>query len=61
MKSFSNVPTIDEEGFFRTVEIWTKADGSIKLNVGDGFGKDNLLILLDTAIRCVEEGNYAEK
>lgn len=60
-KSFSvGGKVLDSEGFFKTLEVWTKEDGSIKMNVADGLGKQNLLILIDTMQRCVEEENYVE-
>lgn len=46
-----NGKEIDEEGYFRSVEFWTKEDGSIKMNIADEFGKDNLIILLKTALK----------
>ena len=46
-----NGKEIDSEGYYRTVEFWTKADGSIKMNVADGFSKDNLIVLLRTALK----------
>lgn len=41
----------DVEGFIKTVVFWTKIDGTIKMDIADGFSKENLIILLETTLK----------
>ena len=50
-----NGKEIDSEGYYKVVEFWTKKDGTIKMNLADGFSKLNLKQLLKIAIKEVDD------
>jgi hypothetical protein len=45
---------IDSEGYYKTVVFWTTEDGKIKMDVAEGFGKENLILLLKIALKEIK-------
>ncbi|MFA6190662.1 MAG: hypothetical protein WC711_04120 [Candidatus Staskawiczbacteria bacterium] len=46
---------IDEEGYIKSVEFWTKEDGSIRMNIAEGFSWENLIQLCELTIEESKE------
>ena len=46
---------IDDEGYIKSCEFWTKEDGSIRMNIAEGFSWENLVVLCKSVVKEAEE------